>query len=174
MFNNKEYLKKWRLTHPNYNKEYQKLHRQRINETQRIRRQIRRRKHRKYLFKPSIMLSPLQIKNRLKAKKFRERHPEKMKLKRMVCKAKRRQAGNLSIKIIQRIYENNIKQFGTLTCIYCLKSIKFGNDSLEHKQPLFLGGTHDYENLAIACISCNCAKGKKTEKEYREYLLNSI
>ena len=63
--------------------------------------------------------------------------------------------GKLTIQTLQQVYEDNIKRFGTLTCIYCLKPIEFGKDTLEHKIPLCRGGTNNYENLAIACKSCN-------------------
>jgi len=81
----------------------------------------------------------------------------------------KRNAGDLSIKRIQQVYEDNIKFYGTLTCYLCLKPIEFRQDSLEHKIPLSRGGTNKKENLAIAHNSCNSSKGKKTEEEYRKY-----
>lgn len=77
-------------------------------------------------------------------------------------------AGKLSIKIIQQVYEDNIKLYGTLTCYLCCKPIEFGKDHLEHKTPLVRGGTNVYSNLAVACQGCNCKKNKKTEEEYRK------
>ncbi len=49
-------------------------------------------------------------------------------------------------------------------CIYCGST-----DSLqiEHRIPLYRGGTNWPANLAPACKSCNCKKGTKTEKEYK-------
>jgi 5-methylcytosine-specific restriction endonuclease McrA len=79
--------------------------------------------------------------------------------------------GEFPIERIQMVYENNIKKYGTLTCIYCLNTILFGQDTLEHKQPLVRGGTNEYNNLAIACQKCNSSKGKKTEEEYRKDFL---
>lgn len=87
-------------------------------------------------------------------------------------KAMMRNGGKLTTKIIQRVYEDNIKKFGTLTCIYCLNPIQFGDDTLEHKQPLAKGGTNLYENLGIACKSCNSKKRDRTEKKYREVIKN--
>jgi 5-methylcytosine-specific restriction endonuclease McrA len=81
-------------------------------------------------------------------------------------KAIMRGGGDLPIKRIQLVYEDNIKKYGTLTCIYCLQSIEFGKDTLEHKHPLSRGGTNDYSNLAIACRSCNSKKNNKTYDEY--------
>ncbi len=84
--------------------------------------------------------------------------------------AHNRRVGNgikLTIAMIQKVYEDNIKKYGTLTCYYCLKQIMFGKDTLEHKTPVSRGGTNVYDNLAIACHSCNSGKRNRTEKEYR-------
>ena len=88
--------------------------------------------------------------------------------RRLLRKYNMKKAGKLTIQIIQRVYEDNIKQYETLTCYLCLKSIEFGQDSLEHKIPLSRDGTNKYNNLAIACQKCNSSKGKKTEEEYRK------
>ena len=67
---------------------------------------------------------------------------------------------------IQRVYEDNIKFFGTLTCVYCFQSIPFGIDTLDHRVPLSRGGLNNYENLVVACKYCNSSKGNRTWKEY--------
>lgn len=67
----------------------------------------------------------------------------------------------------QLVYEDNIKQYGRLTCILCLKPIEFGQGSLEHKTPLSRGGTNDYDNLGIAHRGCNCKKHTKTLEEWQ-------
>lgn len=72
-----------------------------------------------------------------------------------------------NIQIIQKVYEDNIKKYGTLTCYLCEKSIPFGKDSIEHKIPICRGGTNDYENLAIAHLVCNRRKHNLTEEEFR-------
>lgn len=81
-----------------------------------------------------------------------------------------RGGGELSTKTVQLVYEDNIKRYGTLTCIYCLKVVEFGQDTLEHKVPLSKGGTNEYNNLAIACRHCNSMKGILTEEEYKKIL----
>jgi 5-methylcytosine-specific restriction endonuclease McrA len=91
-------------------------------------------------------------------------------IQRKCSKIKRRKYGILKPKTIQMIYEDNIKRFGTLTCIYCLKPIDFGKDTIEHKIPLACGGTHDYGNLGIACRSCNSRKGKRSVIKFLEVL----
>ena len=77
-----------------------------------------------------------------------------------------KRGGELKLKTIQRIYENNIKKYKTLTCYLCLKSIPFGKDHLEHKIPISRGGTNQYKNLAVACSKCNFRKNNKTDKEF--------
>jgi len=78
-----------------------------------------------------------------------------------------RGGGILSLKIIQQVYEDNIKKFGTLTCYLCLKPITFKDDTLEHIIPLSRGGTNARNNLEIAHKKCNCSKHTLTEEEYR-------
>lgn len=80
---------------------------------------------------------------------------------------RRTKTKDLNKKIIQLVYEDNIKRYGTLTCYLCLNPIEFGKDHLEHKIPLSRGGTNEYQNLSIACQGCNCSKHNKTEFEYR-------
>ena len=80
-----------------------------------------------------------------------------------------KKAGILTIPDIQKLYEDNIKKYGTLTCVYCEKPIVFGKDSIDHIIPLSKEGTNEYNNLAIACLGCNISKGTKSEKEYREW-----
>ena len=83
---------------------------------------------------------------------------------------RRRGYGYITKKIVQMVYEDNIKRYGTLTCYLCLQPIEFGKDHLEHKTPLSRQGSNEYSNLAIACVHCNSVKGAKSEKEYRESL----
>ena len=90
------------------------------------------------------------------------------RIKRLGSNHKRKTVGGeLTIQTIQLVYEDNIKQYGTLTCYLCLKPIQFKQDCLEHKIPLSRGGTNKKENLAIAHRNCNCKKNNKTEEEFR-------
>jgi 5-methylcytosine-specific restriction endonuclease McrA len=52
-------------------------------------------------------------------------------------------------------------------CCYCGCEIKPGElYTLEHKEPLKLGGSHTLGNLAKACPECNEEKHIQTELEY--------
>ena len=98
---------------------------------------------------------------------------EYRKLYDLRSREKRKLAGELTLQIVQQVYEDNIKKYGTLTCYLCEKSIEFGNDSIEHKIPLCRGGTNEKNNLAIAHLKCNHIKHRKTEKEFRNEVIKN-
>ena len=85
-------------------------------------------------------------------------------------KLQRLAAGDVTVELIQMVYEDNIKKHGTLTCHYCKQKILLGNDQLEHKTPIYRGGKNDYDNFAVSCKRCNCRKHTKTEKEFFQFL----
>ena len=74
----------------------------------------------------------------------------------------------LTAETVQRVYEDNIKQFGTLTCILCGKLVEFADSSLEHLTPLSRGGTNNYDNLGVAHKHCNYKKHAMTLDEWFE------
>jgi 5-methylcytosine-specific restriction endonuclease McrA len=82
------------------------------------------------------------------------------------------EAGYLSVATVQKLYKNNIKKYGILTCYLCKKPIIEGKETLDHKLCLFRGGTNKYSNLGISCAKCNGRKHIKTVKEYKKYLKN--
>ena len=96
-------------------------------------------------------------------------NPE-FRLKRLISNRNRKTKDKLTLQTVQKVYEDNIKRYGTLTCYLCLKPIPFGKDNLEHKIPLSRGGTNEYNNLAIACQGCNCKKKNKTVEEFQNVL----
>lgn len=98
----------------------------------------------------------------------------KKRLQKKVGLAQKKYTGKINIDVLQILYEDNIKKYGTLTCIYCLKPLKIGEDTLEHKQPLKNGGTNNYDNLGVACRFCNTQKGAKTLEEYFLYLKRKL
>lgn len=89
------------------------------------------------------------------------RHLEKNRIRKRAYSNSRRAIGKIDLSIIQKLYEENIKKYGTLTCYLCLSPICFRDDSIEHKKPIFLGGDNSFENLEIAHLKCNIRKGKK-------------
>lgn len=95
---------------------------------------------------------------------WRHMHPMNVKVSRL---KRQRLLKDLAIITVQRVYEDNIKKYGTLTCYLCEKPIQFGNDHLEHKIPVSRGGNSLYGNLGVACARCNGRKGIYTEQEYK-------
>ena len=91
--------------------------------------------------------------------RWRAENKDKVKLYRKTTKLPRRAVGFITKDTIQRIYEDNIKQCGTLTCYLCGNPIKFGDDSIDHKIPISKGGNNDYCNLRVTHIICNKKKG---------------
>lgn len=75
----------------------------------------------------------------------------------------------LTLTEVQGLYEQNIKTHGTLTCYLCLKRIKFGQDSLDHKRPFCRGGENTTENIGICHIKCNFEKKYQTYEEYKKW-----
>ena len=104
-------------------------------------------------------------------KRFNDVDNIPIKFKRKASKAKSKYSGNITGKIIQMFYEDNIKKYGTLTCYLCLTAIEFGEDTLDHKVSASRGGTNEYENLEIAHSICNTKKSSKTVEEYRKVKL---
>lgn len=49
-------------------------------------------------------------------------------------------------------------------CVYCLSAESL---VIDHMHPVQKGGTHDQDNLAIACKSCNSGKAGRTPEEAR-------
>jgi 5-methylcytosine-specific restriction endonuclease McrA len=53
-------------------------------------------------------------------------------------------------------------------CYFC--AVCCEEPTQEHLQPLSRGASHKKSNVVPACRTCNSMKGKKTEREYRDYL----
>jgi 5-methylcytosine-specific restriction endonuclease McrA len=146
-----------------YGAEYQQKYR--VKNKEKLNLQRRNKRHEKGIskgYKRSRPVGSLGLSNlSLEERKIRK------KAENALYKERFRNGGKLTIKDIQQIYEDNIKQYSTLTCYLCLKPIEFGKDSLDHKIPLSRGGTNIKENLAIAHMRCNYKKHNKTEQEYQ-------
>ena len=73
---------------------------------------------------------------------------------------------DLTKETVQRVYEDNIKKFGTLTCVLCFEPVEFKDSSLEHLTPITRGGSNLYENLGVAHLICNIRKQTMTLDEW--------
>jgi 5-methylcytosine-specific restriction endonuclease McrA len=155
--------KKWRDSHKEYiklhNFEYKKKYREEL-----------KRKRMEYVATHQEEVNFLRQKNRLRhrgyCKKWSKKFPVKIQLRHL---QRRSQTKDITIERIQKVYENNIKYYGTLTCYLCSKPIGFGQDCLEHKTPLSRGGNNHESNLDIAHRSCNVSKSNKTVEEYIQW-----
>lgn len=73
--------------------------------------------------------------------------------------------GELTKETVREVFQENIREFGKLTCVYCEEGCE--NDwHLEHMIPLSREGTNNKNNLAIACPTCNRRKHTKTADEF--------
>lgn len=122
--------------------------------------------------KKSILLEQRLNREKIRERERRNYHANIFKKRRSRTEYNKRLrvSGGLNKELIQMVYEDNIKRYGTLTCSYCQNTIKFGKDSIDHIFPLIRGGKSIYSNLCVACFSCNSSKGFKTIEEYKEFL----
>lgn len=195
MFNRKIYMldynKKYKANHKeeanSYRKEYVKVNKEKINKRMKkylekyykIHKEELKKYKREYynIHKEELLAKGKIYHQSLKGREVKRTACRKYeqssrgRLFRKIRKAKRKLlTKDLTITIIQQVYEDNIKQYGTLTCYLCLQPIPFGQDHLEHKTPLSRGGNNERGNLDVACQKCNWKKRCRTEIEYRTYL----
>ena len=69
---------------------------------------------------------------------------------------------------LQTLYNSNIK------CYYCGISLVRQDIVFDHKTPLSANGSHEISNIAICCKDCNKLKDTRTEKEFRDFLINYL
>ena len=180
---NKEYLKRYHQLHKN-DPEYRKRKREHSRKWKLVHkaevveyRKLFRKENRDRLLKTT--------------RAWRESNPDKVsvykkkynsiprvKLANLVRNSKRqRNLSTLSVAVVQQVYEENIKKYGTLTCELCFKPIQFGQDSLEHFHPVSRKDTYigfdinERSNLGVAhgrgsVELCNQRKNNKTMKEW--------
>ena len=105
---------------------------------------------------------------RAESLKWAKDNPERTKhIKQAWLMRKKLMDARVTADYVQQIYEANIKRFGTLTCVLCLESIKFGDDSIDHDIPISKGGTHKPSNLNILHWICNDKKKARTLAQMR-------
>lgn len=67
-------------------------------------------------------------------------------------------------------------------CFYCRKVLKDGSGTIDHVEPVSLGGVSEIQNLVLACKPCNASKGHRpietfnpgAGKEWLEALLRQV
>lgn len=102
------------------------------------------------------------IKNRnrinINSKQWRKLYPEKTAANNMKLRTRDPIDPEL-IKLIFKLYDYE--------CMYCCSKKQL---SLEHILPVSRGGDNSFENLGVACKSCNSSKGHKTIVEFKDWL----
>ncbi len=100
-------------------------------------------------------------------KKWQNGNKELFLLSRRATGQRRRtQSKDLTLQVIQQVYERNIVKYNVLVCELCFEKVKFGEDSLDHKTPLVRGGNNSLKNLCVSHRTCNSKKHDKTLKEW--------
>lgn len=95
------------------------------------------------------------------------RNPGARRLHGAAQNARRRAFGTVTLWLLRRLEQLNIRRYGKLSCELCCKPIRGGRWSLEHKLPLVRGGSNTFRNLAVAHRRCNVQKNRRTMQEWR-------
>jgi len=102
----------------------------------------------------------------VRSKRFRERHPDKLRMWTRVGQHRRRHAvGTFTAQDVELLHRS---QRGK--CWWCGKPLTNGYH-IDHRIPLARGGSNAPENLCLACPSCNMSKGAKLPHEWNGRLL---
>ena len=51
-------------------------------------------------------------------------------------------------------------------CHYCGRELRLAAATIDHLLPISRGGCTTFDNIVIACVACNNAKGNKTKEEF--------
>ncbi len=138
---NREKMKQYRQENREKMKQYRQENREQIAEQKKQYRQANREQIAEY--------------QKQYFKENREVHYARTQKRRAI---KRDAAGNATAAEIQARFDYHGNR-----CYYCGCD---GKMTIEHRIPLSRGGTHYPANIVPACLSCNCSKGTKTEKEF--------
>lgn len=102
---------------------------------------------------------------RLRVKKYKNAHPDRVALwsDRRWRRIAEQQDGSVSGPAVSALYGDAAQ------CLYCGAMFRSDEEkSLDHMDPIALGGLHGLSNLVVCCRSCN---QRKRDKPFREWLL---
>jgi 5-methylcytosine-specific restriction endonuclease McrA len=92
---------------------------------------------------------------------FRQREKLRSSGKRWGNRADGRDDGTLTKEVVRKLFAK------AKTCPYCWQPMKAQDKSLDHMEPLSLGGWHSIDNVMVCCLRCNV---KKHTTPYAEWL----
>jgi 5-methylcytosine-specific restriction endonuclease McrA len=72
-----------------------------------------------------------------------------------------------------RMFAEAVTSGGAARCHYCGVSVSRQSMTRDHVKPRSRGGTDANENLVIACVLCNKAKGSRSAWHFTRWLLTA-
>ena len=161
---NKEYFIEYRTKPENRERERQ-IEQVRIKNASPEQREKRldtyKKSHAKHRAKHAIYRQRVKERTKRTHNEWRKRNRDKENDYRI-----RRRAIKKGSAIVEKVVRANlIAQYGSV-CYLCNRTLAQHEITLDHLIPLSRGGHHSYENLRIACRSCNAKKHTRTLDEY--------
>lgn len=101
-----------------------------------------------------------------KFKAYRAEHPE---YGRMSCHKRKARLKQAVGTYTRQQFLAKIEYHGS-RCYLCKTPLTIKELHMDHRVPLSRGGSNWPANLAPACGPCNLSKGRKTEREFRQFL----
>ncbi len=92
-------------------------------------------------------------------KEYYHNNIEKGRLLRRLSRHNRRTIGEINKEIYDKLCLSTDK------CNICLKYLE-DNFEIDHITPIKLGGTNEFNNLQLLCVSCNRKKSSKSQEQF--------
>lgn len=74
---------------------------------------------------------------------------------------KRRIDRKVQLKINNNIKKTKYRNVFFAPCYYCKYAFAINDLTIEHKVPICLGGSNDFDNIELSCAPCNQKLGKE-------------
>jgi len=143
---NKCYGEKWKLENKEKRKEHQKNYYLKNKEYQK-----------NYYLENKARYKNQYNENSEKRKEYQKKWQRENPEKRRESTLRRRKNGTVKKGVVDKIINENILKYGTITCEKDKKPCP-DNFHIDHIRPVSKGGTNDYCNLQILCEHCNHSK----------------